>query len=159
MLQSGPKRVGRLGEPLLPGAVRAGPSRAAVVAQAIDLSTRRIVWVRPAGPTRDMNVLSLHTDVPFPTCIFSMGGNIEFSRQDKRLHSVLHRRPRQEPNAADAVVSRRDQVAQECAGAALAGPRAISKSWRGVRECILSMRGRFQNSTTRTLDFYPWSTT
>lgn len=43
---------------------------------AIDLSTRRIVWERPVGTTRDMNVLGLHTNAPLPTGIFSMGGNI-----------------------------------------------------------------------------------
>lgn len=43
---------------------------------AIDLKTRKVVWERPVGTTRDMNVLGLHTNVPLPTGIFGIGGNI-----------------------------------------------------------------------------------
>lgn len=43
---------------------------------AVDLTTRKIAWERPAGTTRDMNIFGTHTNVPLPTGIFMMGGNI-----------------------------------------------------------------------------------
>lgn len=43
---------------------------------AIDLTTRKIAWERPAGTTRNMNIFGTHTNVPLPTGIFMMGGNI-----------------------------------------------------------------------------------
>lgn len=43
---------------------------------AIDLTTRKIAWERPAGTTRDMNVFGTHTNAPLPTGIFMMGGNV-----------------------------------------------------------------------------------
>ncbi|CAD6561304.1 Quinoprotein glucose dehydrogenase [Paraburkholderia sabiae] len=43
---------------------------------AIDLQSRKIVWERPIGTTRDMNILNTHTNLPLPTGIFTMGGNI-----------------------------------------------------------------------------------
>ena len=43
---------------------------------AIDLRTRRVAWERPVGTTRDMNILGLHTNVPLPTGMFSIGGNV-----------------------------------------------------------------------------------
>lgn len=43
---------------------------------AIDLATRKKVWERPFGTTRDMNVLGLHSNVPLPTGIFSMGASV-----------------------------------------------------------------------------------
>lgn len=43
---------------------------------AIDLTTRKIIWERPAGTTRDMNIFGTHTNVPLPTGMFMMGGNI-----------------------------------------------------------------------------------
>ncbi|WOZ79418.1 membrane-bound PQQ-dependent dehydrogenase, glucose/quinate/shikimate family [Kosakonia sacchari] len=43
---------------------------------AIDLSSRKIIWERPAGTTRDMNIFGTHTNAPLPTGIFMMGGNI-----------------------------------------------------------------------------------
>ena len=41
---------------------------------AIDLATRKIVWERPVGTTRDMGLFNTHTDVPLPTGIFNIGG-------------------------------------------------------------------------------------
>ncbi|MEM6162190.1 membrane-bound PQQ-dependent dehydrogenase, glucose/quinate/shikimate family [Erwinia sp. P6884] len=43
---------------------------------AIDLNTRKIIWERPAGTTRDMNIFGTHTNAPLPTGMFMMGGNI-----------------------------------------------------------------------------------
>ncbi len=43
---------------------------------AIDLQTRKIAWERPVGTTRDMNIFNTHTNVPLPTGIFMIGGNI-----------------------------------------------------------------------------------
>ncbi|MCT4703661.1 membrane-bound PQQ-dependent dehydrogenase, glucose/quinate/shikimate family [Enterobacteriaceae bacterium H20N1] len=43
---------------------------------AIDLTTRKIAWERPAGTTRDMNIFGTHTNAPLPTGIFMIGGNI-----------------------------------------------------------------------------------
>jgi len=43
---------------------------------AIDLQTRRIVWERPLGTTRDMNLFGTHANAPLPTGIFNIGGNI-----------------------------------------------------------------------------------
>ncbi|WP_423198539.1 Quinoprotein glucose dehydrogenase Gcd [Cupriavidus sp. H19C3] len=43
---------------------------------AVDLRERRIVWERPIGTTRDMNIFGTHTNVPLPTGIFNIGGNI-----------------------------------------------------------------------------------
>ncbi|MEM6049901.1 membrane-bound PQQ-dependent dehydrogenase, glucose/quinate/shikimate family [Erwinia sp. P7711] len=43
---------------------------------AIDLTTRKIAWERPAGTTRDMNIFGTHTNAPLPTGIFMMGGNV-----------------------------------------------------------------------------------
>lgn len=43
---------------------------------AIDLASRKIIWERPAGTTRDMNIFGTHTNAPLPTGIFMMGGNI-----------------------------------------------------------------------------------
>jgi quinoprotein glucose dehydrogenase len=43
---------------------------------AIDLVTRKIVWERPVGTTRDMGLFGTHTDVPLPTGIFNIGGNV-----------------------------------------------------------------------------------
>jgi quinoprotein glucose dehydrogenase len=43
---------------------------------AVDLATRKIVWQRPAGTTRDMGLFGSHLDLPLPTGIFNIGGNI-----------------------------------------------------------------------------------
>jgi outer membrane protein assembly factor BamB len=43
---------------------------------AIDLRDRKILWHRPVGTTRDMNVFGTHANLPLPTGIFTMGGNI-----------------------------------------------------------------------------------
>lgn len=43
---------------------------------AIDLTSRKIIWERPAGTTRDMNIFGTHTNAPLPTGIFMMGGNV-----------------------------------------------------------------------------------
>ena len=43
---------------------------------AIDLASRKVIWQRPAGTTRDMNIFGTHTNAPLPTGIFMMGGNI-----------------------------------------------------------------------------------
>jgi hypothetical protein len=187
-----------------------------------------------------MNVLSLHTNVPFPTGIFSMGSNIvtarglivmgataddylrAFNVHDGDAHTYIGADGRQyvviaadghgglrtrSGDAVEALPSPLNSIGrlprhgtvgvhlvelegivltvaavctvvhgksvtplmqwcraaikwpQNAQGTALAGPRAISKSWRRVRECIPSARGRYQNSATRTLGFYPWSTT
>lgn len=42
---------------------------------AIDLATRRKVWERPLGTTRDMNLFYTHTNLPLPTGIFMMGAS------------------------------------------------------------------------------------
>jgi quinoprotein glucose dehydrogenase len=42
---------------------------------AIDLATRKIIWERPVGTTRDMGLFKTHTDLPLPTGIFNIGGN------------------------------------------------------------------------------------
>lgn len=36
----------------------------------------KIIWERPAGTTRDMNIFGTHMNAPLPTGIFMMGGNI-----------------------------------------------------------------------------------
>lgn len=43
---------------------------------AIDLVTHKIVWTRPMGTTRDMGPLGTHINLPLPTGMFAMGGNI-----------------------------------------------------------------------------------
>lgn len=43
---------------------------------AIDLVSKKIIWERPAGTTRDMNIFGTHSNVPLPTGIFMMGGNV-----------------------------------------------------------------------------------
>lgn len=43
---------------------------------AIDLVSKKIVWERPAGTTRDMNIFGTHVNAPLPTGIFMMGGNV-----------------------------------------------------------------------------------
>lgn len=43
---------------------------------AIDLVTRKIVWERPVGTTRDMGLFKTHTNVGLPTGIFNIGGNV-----------------------------------------------------------------------------------
>ncbi|WP_454883283.1 outer membrane protein assembly factor BamB family protein [Sphingomonas oryzagri] len=43
---------------------------------AIDLVTRKIVWERPVGTTRDMGLFKTHLDVPLPTGIFNIGGSV-----------------------------------------------------------------------------------
>jgi quinoprotein glucose dehydrogenase len=40
---------------------------------AIDLVSKKIIWERPAGTTRDMNIFGTHTNLPLPTGIFMMG--------------------------------------------------------------------------------------
>ena len=42
---------------------------------AIDLVSRRIVWERPVGTTRDMGLFKTHIGVPLPTGIFNIGGS------------------------------------------------------------------------------------
>ncbi len=44
--------------------------------QAIDLLTKKVVWQRPIGTTRDMGPSGLRMPVGLPTGIFSMGGSI-----------------------------------------------------------------------------------
>lgn len=44
--------------------------------QAIDLLTKKIVWQRPIGTTRDMGPAGLRMPFGLPTGIFSMGGSI-----------------------------------------------------------------------------------
>lgn len=43
---------------------------------AIDLNTRRIAWQHPLGTTRDTGPLGTHENLPLPTGIFNIGGNI-----------------------------------------------------------------------------------
>jgi quinoprotein glucose dehydrogenase len=43
---------------------------------ALDLRGRKILWRRPVGTTRDMNIFGTHTNASLPTGIFTMGGNI-----------------------------------------------------------------------------------
>ncbi|HEX7815211.1 membrane-bound PQQ-dependent dehydrogenase, glucose/quinate/shikimate family [Dyella sp.] len=43
---------------------------------AIDLTTRKIVWQHPIGTTRDTGPFGTHTNLPFPTGIFNIGGNM-----------------------------------------------------------------------------------
>lgn len=43
---------------------------------AVDLRTRSLVWKYDVGTTRDMGPLGLHANLPFPTGIFNIGGNI-----------------------------------------------------------------------------------
>jgi quinoprotein glucose dehydrogenase len=43
---------------------------------ALDLRGRKILWRRPVGTTRDMNIFGIHTNLPLPTGMFTMGGNI-----------------------------------------------------------------------------------
>ncbi|WP_193366485.1 membrane-bound PQQ-dependent dehydrogenase, glucose/quinate/shikimate family [Inquilinus limosus] len=43
---------------------------------AIDLTTRRIVWQHPIGTTRDTGPFGLHDNLPLPTGIFNIGGNM-----------------------------------------------------------------------------------
>ena len=44
--------------------------------QAIDLLTRKVVWQRPIGTTRDMGPAGLRAPVGLPFGIFSMGGSV-----------------------------------------------------------------------------------
>jgi glucose dehydrogenase len=34
---------------------------------------QKVIWERPAGTTRDMNIFGTHTNLPLPTGIFMMG--------------------------------------------------------------------------------------
>ena len=43
---------------------------------AVDLRTRSLVWKHDVGTTRDMGPLGLHYNLPLPTGIFNIGGNI-----------------------------------------------------------------------------------
>ena len=43
---------------------------------AIDLTTRKVVWQRPIGTTRDTGPMGTHNNLPLPTGIFNIGGNI-----------------------------------------------------------------------------------
>jgi quinoprotein glucose dehydrogenase len=43
---------------------------------AIDLVTRQIVWQHPLGTTRDTGPFGTHTNLPLPTGIFNIGGNL-----------------------------------------------------------------------------------
>jgi len=43
---------------------------------AIDLASRKIVWQHPIGTTRDTGPFGTHTNLPLPTGIFNIGGNI-----------------------------------------------------------------------------------
>jgi quinoprotein glucose dehydrogenase len=43
---------------------------------AIDLATKKIVWTRPMGTTRDLGPLGLNFNLPLPTGMFNIGGNI-----------------------------------------------------------------------------------
>jgi quinoprotein glucose dehydrogenase len=43
---------------------------------AVDLRTRSLVWRHDVGTTRDMGPLGLHANLPFPTGIFNIGGNV-----------------------------------------------------------------------------------
>ncbi|MBB5042331.1 membrane-bound PQQ-dependent dehydrogenase, glucose/quinate/shikimate family [Shinella fusca] len=44
--------------------------------QAIDLASRKVLWQRPFGTTRDMGPFGLRLPVGLPTGVFSMGGSI-----------------------------------------------------------------------------------
>ena len=44
--------------------------------QAIDLITRKVIWQRPIGTTRDMGPYGLRSPIGLPTGVFSMGGSI-----------------------------------------------------------------------------------
>ena len=44
--------------------------------QAIDLATRKLVWQRPIGTTRDMGPGGFRMPIGLPTGVFSMGGSI-----------------------------------------------------------------------------------
>ena len=43
---------------------------------AIDIARREIAWERPVGTTRDMGPFGTNTDLPLPTGMFNIGGNI-----------------------------------------------------------------------------------
>ncbi|GBQ66597.1 PQQ-dependent dehydrogenase 4 [Ameyamaea chiangmaiensis NBRC 103196] len=43
---------------------------------AIDLVTKKIVWQHPVGTTRDTGPLRTHNNIPLPTGIYNIGGNI-----------------------------------------------------------------------------------
>ncbi|WP_413742817.1 membrane-bound PQQ-dependent dehydrogenase, glucose/quinate/shikimate family [Sodalis sp. RH15] len=43
---------------------------------AIDLVKRQIIWQHPIGTTRDTGLFGTHTNVPLPTGIFNIGGNM-----------------------------------------------------------------------------------
>jgi len=43
---------------------------------AINLVTRQIVWQHPLGTTRDTGPFGTHTNLPLPTGIFNIGGNL-----------------------------------------------------------------------------------
>lgn len=43
---------------------------------AVDLRTRSVVWKHDVGTTRDMGPMGLHVNLPFPTGIFNIGGNV-----------------------------------------------------------------------------------
>lgn len=43
---------------------------------AVDLRTRSLIWKHDVGTTRDSGPLGLHMNLPFPTGIFNIGGNI-----------------------------------------------------------------------------------
>jgi quinoprotein glucose dehydrogenase len=43
---------------------------------AIDLTTHKLVWQHPLGTTRDTGPFNLHFNLPLPTGIFNIGGNL-----------------------------------------------------------------------------------
>ncbi|WP_246675608.1 hypothetical protein [Mesorhizobium sp. B2-6-4] len=43
---------------------------------ATDLATRKIVWERPIGTTRDAGLFNTHFNLPLPTGMFNIGGNL-----------------------------------------------------------------------------------
>jgi quinoprotein glucose dehydrogenase len=43
---------------------------------AIDLTTRKIIWQHPIGTTRDTGPFGTHNNLPLPTGIFNIGGNM-----------------------------------------------------------------------------------
>lgn len=43
---------------------------------AIDLATRQIIWQHPLGTTRDTGPFGTHANLPLPTGIFNIGGNM-----------------------------------------------------------------------------------
>jgi quinoprotein glucose dehydrogenase len=43
---------------------------------AIDLTTRKVVWQHPIGTTRDAGPFGIHYNLPLPTGIFNIGGNM-----------------------------------------------------------------------------------